>query len=85
MGQQVGPKVESEEYVVTDYEYDESDWESDEGKDVEEVHNEPHLLKAPSDPRTFQKSDAYHLRSLEEEITNIKRQCVATEARALDD
>ncbi|CAI9304127.1 unnamed protein product [Lactuca saligna] len=83
MGQQVGPKVEPEEYVVTDYEYDVSDRESDEGKDIEEARNEPRLSKAPSDPRTVQRGDAYHLRSHEEEITNLKLQLFATEARAV--
>ncbi|CAI9280554.1 unnamed protein product [Lactuca saligna] len=83
MGQQVGLEVEPKEYVVTDYEYDESARESDEGKVVEEARNEPHLSKAPSDPRTVQKGVAYHLRSLEEEITNLKRQLFATEARAV--
>ncbi|CAI9276655.1 unnamed protein product [Lactuca saligna] len=81
MGQQVGPDVEPKEYVVTDYEYDESGRESDEGKDIDEVCNEPHLLNAPSDPWTVQRGDAYHLCSLEEEITNLKCQLFATEAR----
>ncbi|CAI9260333.1 unnamed protein product [Lactuca saligna] len=83
MGQQVGPEVEPGKYVVTDYEYDESDRESDEGKDVEEACNEPHLSKAPSDPHMVQRGDAYHLRSLEEVITNLKRQLFMTEARAV--
>ncbi|CAI9262881.1 unnamed protein product [Lactuca saligna] len=52
-------------------------------KDVEEAHNEPHLSKAPSDPRTVQKGDAYHLHSLEEEITNLKCELFATEARVV--
>ncbi|CAI9304361.1 unnamed protein product [Lactuca saligna] len=92
MGQQVRLEVEPEEYVVTDYEYDESDRESDEGetrsgtyegKDIKEARNEPHLSKAPSNPRTVLRGDAYHLRSLEEEITNLKRQLFATEARVV--
>ncbi|CAI9295437.1 unnamed protein product [Lactuca saligna] len=83
MGQQVGPEVEPEEYVVTNYEYEESDQESDEGKDVEEARNELHLSKAPSDPRMVQKGDAYHLRSLEDEIKNLKRQLFVTEARVV--
>ncbi|CAI9302993.1 unnamed protein product [Lactuca saligna] len=83
MGQQVAPEVEPEEYVATDYEYDESDRDSDEGKDVEEARNEPYLSKVASDPHTVQRGDAYYLRSLEEEITNHKRQLFATEARAI--
>ena len=55
MGQEVGPEVEPEEYVVTDYEYDESDQEIDEAKDVEEERSEPYLSKAPSNPHTVQK------------------------------
>ncbi|CAI9270861.1 unnamed protein product [Lactuca saligna] len=52
MGQQVGPEVEPEEYVVTDYECDEFDQELDEGKEVDEARNEPHLSKAPINPHT---------------------------------
>ncbi|CAI9299164.1 unnamed protein product [Lactuca saligna] len=83
MGQEVGPKVEPEEYVVTDYEYGESNQELDEGNDVEEACSEPHLSKAPSDPRTVLKSDTDHLRSLEEEITNLKRQIFAGKERVV--
>ncbi|CAI9293179.1 unnamed protein product [Lactuca saligna] len=83
LGQQVRPEMEPEEYVVTDYKYDKSDWQSDEGKDVKEARNEPHLAKAPSHPRTIQRGDAYHLRSLEEEIKNLKRQLFETEARVV--
>ncbi|CAI9269177.1 unnamed protein product [Lactuca saligna] len=83
MGQEVGPEVEPEEYVVTDYEYGESDQELDEGKDIEEARNEPYLSKAPSDPCTVQKSDTDHISSLEEEITNLKRQLFAAEARVV--
>ena len=39
MGQEVGLEVEPEEYVVTDYEYGESDQDLDEGKDVEEARS----------------------------------------------
>ncbi|CAI9268292.1 unnamed protein product [Lactuca saligna] len=81
MGKHVGLVVEPEEYVVTDCEYDESDWDSGEGKDIEEACNEPHLSKAPLDPRTVHRGDAYDLRSLEEEITHLKLQFFATEAR----
>ncbi|CAI9282705.1 unnamed protein product [Lactuca saligna] len=83
MGQEVEPEVEPKEYVVTDYEYGESDQEIDEGKDVEEGRSEPHLSTAPSDPHTVQNGDAYHLRSLEEEKTNLKHQLFASEARAI--
>ncbi|CAI9282526.1 unnamed protein product [Lactuca saligna] len=52
MGQEVGPEVELEEYVVTDYKYGDSNQDLDDGKEIEETHSEPHLLEAPSDPRT---------------------------------
>ncbi|CAH1436100.1 unnamed protein product [Lactuca virosa] len=83
MGQEVGPEEEPEEYVVTDYEYDESDQESDEGKDVKETSSKPHPSKALSDPHTIQESDTDYIRSLEKEITNLKRQLFAAEARAV--
>ncbi|CAH1449250.1 unnamed protein product [Lactuca virosa] len=83
MGQKVGPGVEPEEYVVTDYEYDESDWESDEGKDVKEIPSKPHPSEALSDPHTIQESDTDYIRSLEKEIANLKRQLFADEARAV--
>ncbi|CAI9299197.1 unnamed protein product [Lactuca saligna] len=41
MGQELEPRVEPEEYVVTDYEYDDFDRESDEGKDVKETPSKP--------------------------------------------
>ncbi|CAI9261180.1 unnamed protein product [Lactuca saligna] len=72
MGREVGLEVEPEEYVVNDYEYGESDQELDEGKNVEEARNEPHLSKAPSDLRMVQKGDTDHLRSLEEEIISLR-------------
>ena len=75
--------MEPEEYVVTDYEYDESDQEIDEARDVEETHSEPHLSEVPSDPCTVQKNDTKHIHSLEEEIINLKRQLFAAEARAV--
>ncbi|CAI9284171.1 unnamed protein product [Lactuca saligna] len=53
------------------------------GKDAEEARNELHLSKSPSDLRMVQKGDAYHLRSLEEEITNLKHQIFAAEARVV--
>ncbi|CAI9270881.1 unnamed protein product [Lactuca saligna] len=77
----VGPEVEREEYVVTDYEYDESDQELDEEKDVEEARSDPHLSKAPSDPRTVQKGDTDYLRSLEEAVISLKLQLFTAEAR----
>lgn len=83
IGQEVGPVVEPEEYVVTDYEYGESDQELDEARDVEETYSEPHLSEVPSDPHTIQKSDTYHIHSLEEEITNLKLQLFAAEARVV--
>ncbi|CAI9279438.1 unnamed protein product [Lactuca saligna] len=83
MGQEVGPGVEPEEYVVTDYEYDESNQESDEGTKVKETSSKPHLSKALSGPHTIQESDTDYIRSLEKEITNLKRQLLAAETRAI--
>ncbi|CAH1426789.1 unnamed protein product [Lactuca virosa] len=83
MGQEVGPGVEPEEYVVTDYEYDESDWESDEGKDVKETPSKPHPSEALSDPHTIQESDIDYIHSLEKEIGNLKHQLFAVEARVV--
>ncbi|CAH1435717.1 unnamed protein product [Lactuca virosa] len=83
MGQEVGPGVEPKEYVVTDYEYDESDRESDEGKDVKETPSKPHPSEALSDPHTIQESNTDYIRSLEKEIANLKRQLFAAEARAV--
>ncbi|CAH1420752.1 unnamed protein product [Lactuca virosa] len=83
IGQEVGPGVEPEEYVVTDCEYDESDRESDEGKDVKETPSKPHPSEAISDPHTIQESDTDYIRSLEKEIANLKCQLFAAEARAV--
>ncbi|CAI9260319.1 unnamed protein product [Lactuca saligna] len=74
---------ESEEYVVTDYEYGEFEQELDEGKDVKETHSEPHLPEAPSEPHTVQKSDTDHIHSLAKEITNLKCQLFTAKARAV--
>ncbi|CAI9286886.1 unnamed protein product [Lactuca saligna] len=83
MGQEVGPGVEPEEFVVTDYKYDESNRESDKGKDVKETPSKPHPSETLSDPHTIQESDTYYIHSLEKEIANLKRQLFAAEARAI--
>ncbi|CAH1417101.1 unnamed protein product [Lactuca virosa] len=83
MGQEVGPGVEPEECVVTDYEYDESDRESDEGKDIKETPSKPHPSEALPDPHTNQESNTDYIRSLEKEIPNLKRQLFAAEARVV--
>ncbi|CAI9298925.1 unnamed protein product [Lactuca saligna] len=83
MGQEVGPRVELGEYVVTDYEYDESDQELDEGKDIEDTPSKLHPSKALSDPHTTQESNADYIRSLENEIANLKHQLFAAEARVV--
>ncbi|CAH1428604.1 unnamed protein product [Lactuca virosa] len=83
MGQEVGPRMEPEEYVVTDYEYDESDRESDEGKDVKKTPSKPHPSEALSNPHTIKESDTDYIRSIEKEIANLKRQLFAAEARAV--
>ncbi|CAH1427606.1 unnamed protein product [Lactuca virosa] len=77
------PHVEQEENVVTDYEYDESEQELDEEKDVEEARSEPHLSKVPSDPRPVQKGDTDYLRSLGKAIISLKLQLFTAEARVV--
>ncbi|CAI9298432.1 unnamed protein product [Lactuca saligna] len=58
-------------------------WESDEGKDVKETSSKPHRSKALSDPYTIQESDTDYIHSLVKEITNLKRQLFAAEARVV--
>ncbi|CAI9271145.1 unnamed protein product [Lactuca saligna] len=83
MGQEVGPGVEPKEYVVTDYEYDEFDWESDEGKDAKETPSKPQPSETLLDPHTIQESDTNYIHTLEKEIANFNRQLFAAESRAV--
>ena len=83
MGQEVGPGVGPEEYVVTDYEDDDSDQESDEGKDVKETPSKHHPSEPLSGPHTIQESDTDYIHSLEKEIANLKCQLFADEVRVI--
>ncbi|CAI9291534.1 unnamed protein product [Lactuca saligna] len=77
----VGPEVEQDEYVIIDFEYEESDQELDKEKGIEEARSEPHQLKAPSDSRTVQRVDKNYLHSLEEEIISLKLQLITAKER----
>ncbi|CAI9279912.1 unnamed protein product [Lactuca saligna] len=79
----VGPEVEQDEYVIIDFEYDESEQELDKEKRVEEASSEPHLSKASSDPHTVQRVYTNYLRSLEEAIIGLKLQLITAEVRAV--
>ena len=78
-------EVEHDEYVIIDFEYDESDQELDEEKGVEETRSEPHLSKAPSNSRMVQRVDTNYLRSLEEAIISLKLQLITAKARGVQD
>ncbi|CAI9277653.1 unnamed protein product [Lactuca saligna] len=79
----VGPEVEQDEYVIIDFEYDESDQELDKEKGVEEARSEPQLSKAPPDSCTVQRVDTNYLRSLDEAIISLKLQLITAKARAV--
>ncbi|CAI9264026.1 unnamed protein product [Lactuca saligna] len=75
--------VRPEEHVDTDYGFEEPDEIIEEDGDVNEAPGEPHPSEVLSNPPMIPETDIDYIRSLEEEITNLKRHLFAAEARAV--
>ena len=77
------PEVRSEEYKEMDYEAGKYDKESDEEESIRGIPSKPHPSKAIPDQHIVWKSSTDRLRSLEEEVANLKQQLFAAKVRAV--
>ena len=80
MGQEADPGVGLEEYMETDYEFEEPDEDMEEDRDTNEVPSEPPTSEVMQDHPTTPRDPIDQTRSLEEEVATLRQQLLEAEA-----